>query len=299
MNIRFWGTRGSIPSPGPPTVHYGGNTSCVEVRLEDGTLIILDAGSGIRPLGATLGACDAVVLLSHYHWDHIQGFPFFNSAYIPTSSIRIFGPEFEGQGPEEYLSGQMMTPYFPAAPSQMHGVVGFHVTPFAPCEPFEIGTATIRVARLSHPSVTLGYRIEERGSTFVYISDNEVDIAPPDLLEGIIALAAGADVLIHDCQYTEGEYVMRRNFGHSTPRQAVRVAREAGARRLITFHHDPSHDDEQVEALAEEARALAGRIPVSVAAEGETISLRNNVIEGLLPRQSRSVEQSRLTASGQ
>jgi phosphoribosyl 1,2-cyclic phosphodiesterase len=297
MNIRFWGTRGSIPSPGPSTVRYGGNTSCVEVRLEDGTLIILDAGSGIRPLGATLGPCEAVLLLSHYHWDHIQGLPFFNSAYIPTSGIRIFGPEFEGQGPEEYLSGQMMTPYFPAAPSQMHGVLCFQTTP---PEPFELGSATIRVARLSHPSVTLGYRIEERGSTFVYISDNEVDIAPPELLEGIVELAAGADVLLHDCQYTEGEYVMRRNFGHSTPRQAVRVAREAGVHQLVTFHHDPSHSDEQVEALAEEGQALAGEIPVVIAAEGDTISLRDNVIEGLLPRRTRSVTaRSRLTASGE
>jgi ribonuclease BN (tRNA processing enzyme) len=236
------------------------------------------------------------VLLSHYHWDHIQGFPFFNSAYIPTSGIRIFGPEFEGEGPEEYLSGQMMTPYFPAAPSQMHGVSGFHITP---AEPFELGTATIRSARLSHPAVTLGYRIEERGSTFVYISDDEVDIAPPDLLQGIVELAAGADVLVHDCQYTEGEYAVRRNFGHSTPRQAVWVAREAGVRRLVTFHHDPSHSDEQVEALAEDAQAQAGRIAVAIAAEGEVISLRDNVIEGLLPRHGRSVGQSRLTASGE
>jgi phosphoribosyl 1,2-cyclic phosphodiesterase len=277
-------------------MRYGGNTSCVEVRLEDGTLIILDAGSGIRPLGATLGACDAILLLSHYHWDHIQGLPFFNSAYIPTSGVRIFGPEFEGQGPEEYLSGQMMTPYFPAAPSQMHGVSGFQVTP---TEPFELGTATIRVARLSHPSVTYGYRIEERGSTFVYVSDNEVDIAPPELFRGVVDLAADADVLIHDCQYTEGEYAMRRNFGHSTPRQAVRVAREAGARRLITFHHDPGHGDDQLEALAEEARALAGRMPVTIAAEGETMTLGGTVIERLVPRRSRGHGDSRLSASGQ
>src|SRR5579872_3887735 len=104
MNIRFWGVRGSIPSPGPATVRYGGNTSCVEVRLDDGTLIILDAGTGIRQLGATLGACRATLLLSHYHWDHIQGLPFFSSAFAADSAIDVLGPEFEGQGPEEYLS---------------------------------------------------------------------------------------------------------------------------------------------------------------------------------------------------
>jgi phosphoribosyl 1,2-cyclic phosphodiesterase len=289
MKIRFWGVRGSIPSPGPSTVRYGGNTSCVEIRLEDDTLIVLDAGSGIRPLGAALGATDAVVLLSHYHWDHIQGLPFFNTAYIPSSDVKIFGPEFEGQGPEEYLSGQMMTPYFPAAPSQMLGLCGFAITP--PNEPFTIGDAVVRAGRLSHPSVTYGYRIEEAGSTFVYISDNEVDIAPPDMLDGIVALAAGADVMLHDCQYTEGEYAARRNFGHSTPRQAVRVAREAEVRQLVTFHHDPTHSDEQVEALAEEARDLAGGIPISIATEGETIVLGSRIIEGRVPRRSRPADQ--------
>ncbi|HLJ68413.1 MAG TPA: MBL fold metallo-hydrolase [Chloroflexota bacterium] len=266
MKIRLWGTRGSIPSPGPSTIRYGGNTSCVEVRLSDGTLIILDAGSGIRPLGAALGACQATLLLSHYHWDHIQGLPFFGSAYLPESEIRVVGPEFEGEGPEEYLVGQMMTPYFPAAPSQLHGIASFETVPR---DVMRIGPAEVRVGRLSHPGVTFGYRIEEDGATLVYISDNEPDVASAGEIEGIMALARDADLLIHDCQYSEGEYVSCHRWGHSTPRQAVRIARGSGARRLMLFHHDPGHNDEQVEALAEEACRLAGTLEVVIAREGE------------------------------
>jgi phosphoribosyl 1,2-cyclic phosphodiesterase len=269
MDIRLWGTRGSIPSPGPSTVRYGGNTSCVEVRLHDGTLIILDAGTGIRPLGAFLGPCEGTLLLSHYHWDHIQGLPFFASAFSPESSLRVFGPEFNGNGPEEYLSEQMFTPFFPASPSQLQGIKSFAVTPE---EELTIGSATVRAVRLSHPGVTFGYRIEDRGSSFVYMSDDEVDEADPETLDGIVAAAAGADLLLHDCQYDETEYAARRGWGHSTPRQAVRVATAAGVRRLMLFHHDPSHSDEKVEALAEEARRFAP-CDIIIGREGATVSI--------------------------
>ena len=265
MRVRFWGTRGSIPSPGPSTQRYGGNTSCVEVRLQDGTLLIVDAGSGIRPLGVSLGSCRGTLLLSHYHWDHIQGMPFFGPAYSPASEIDVLGPHWEGEGPEEFLSRQMMTPYFPAAPSELVGVKSFGLTP---SEPFEIGEARISTTRLSHPGNTLGYRIEERGSVFVYMSDDEVDSASPEILEGIIALASGADVLLHDCQYAEREYPARRGWGHSTPRQAIRIASAAGVRSLVLFHHDPSHSDEDVEALAEEAHSLDSGLEIVIGREG-------------------------------
>ena len=260
MKIRFWGTRGSIPSPGPSTIRYGGNTSCVEVTLDDGTLIVLDAGSGIRALGKSLGAAHGTLLLTHYHWDHIQGFPFFDSVYIPGSKWRVLGPEFNGAGPNEYLSDQMISPYFPATMSQMSALSGFEIVPQLP---FHLGAAKITTTRLSHPSVTLGYRIEADDSVFVYISDNEVDVAPHDQLANILDLASDADILVHDCQYTEPEYAGKHGWGHSTPRQAVRVAREAGVRELVLFHHDPTHNDEQVEALAEEARRIALRASIS------------------------------------
>jgi phosphoribosyl 1,2-cyclic phosphodiesterase len=265
MEIRPWGTRGSIPSPGPSTARYGGNTSSVEVRLRDGTLIIIDAGSGIRPLGAALGPCSATLLLTHYHWDHIQGLPFFSSGYSPESSIKLFGPEFEGRSPAEVLCGQMVNPYFPAAMTELRGITSYKATPR---QPFQVGSATVRVARLCHPSVTFGYRIEDDDGVFVYMSDNEVDMAPPHLFADIVELASGADLLLHDCQYTESEYAPRRGWGHSTPRQAAHVAREAGVRRLMAFHHDPSHSDEQVEALAEETRELVGDIEVIIGREG-------------------------------
>lgn len=241
------------------------------MRLDDGSLIILDAGTGIRPLGNTLCAGKSTILLSHYHWDHIQGLPFFGPGYAPESEIQVFGPEFNGEGPEEFLSGQMMTPYFPAAPSQMRGIREFSLTPN---EPFRIGSAVISAARLSHPGTTLGYRIEEAGTSFVYMSDDEPDLASSGLFEGIIALAAGADVLLHDCQFTEGEYEARRGWGHSTPRQALKIASEAGAHCLVHFHHDPAHDDEQVEAMAEEARQMAGSVEIIIGRECAAIEPR-------------------------
>jgi phosphoribosyl 1,2-cyclic phosphodiesterase len=274
MEIRFWGTRGSTPSPGPSTVRYGGNTSCVEVRPGDGSIIILDAGTGIRQLGATLGPCQATLLLTHYHWDHVQGMPFFGPAYIPDSRIEVYGPESCGMGPNDLLDAQMSMPYFPAVPAQLAGVLSYAPTP---AEPFRIGSATVRAGRVCHPSVTFGYRIEDEGSTVVYISDDEVDDATPEQLRDIIALARDADVLVHDCQYTEGEYPSHRGWGHSTPRMAVRLAHQAGVRHLVLFHHDPSHSDEQVEALAAEARALAGDLPISIAREGETLAIGASV----------------------
>jgi phosphoribosyl 1,2-cyclic phosphodiesterase len=268
MKIRLWGTRGSIPAPGPSTARYGGNTSCVEVRLEDGSLIILDAGSGIRSLGATMDSCDGILLLSHYHWDHIQGAPFFAPAYSEKSNLRIIGPEFNGAGPQQLLCDQMLAPYFPAPASDWHGVRSFET--IHPGDGFSVGGAVIRTARLCHPSTTLAYRIEQDGQSLVYASDNEPGAAGPQLLSDLIELGRGADLLLHDCQYTESEYDCRRGWGHSTPAQAAGVANAAEVRKLITFHHDPSHGDEQVEALAEEAQAFSRGIEVFIAREGQT-----------------------------
>jgi phosphoribosyl 1,2-cyclic phosphodiesterase len=273
MNIRFWGVRGSIPSPGPETLKYGGNTSCMEVLLHDGTRVIVDAGSGIRPLGVALGPCDATLILSHYHWDHIQGMPFFGPSYLPDSSIQVLGPEVEQGDPVDLLSRQMLAPYFPAPASQWLGIVNSQCVYAG--EPFVVGSSTVRAAYMSHPGPTFGYRFEDHGQTLVYMSDNEVDNASPELLAGIIDLAAGADLLIHDCQYFESEYRLRRGWGHSTPRQVLRLAHEASVKSVVLFHHDPGHTDDQVEALAEEARQLAGSIAIMIGREGELIDIAN------------------------
>lgn len=277
MDIRPWGTRGSIPSPGPSTTRYGGNTSCVELRLRDGTLIIIDAGSGLRPLGATLGPCSATLLLTHYHWDHIQGLPFFFSAFSPQSAIRLYGPSFDGQPPDVLLAKQMSAPYFPAPPSELRGIKEFLVTPDGP---FAVGRATVRAVAVSHPGKTFAYRIEDEDGAFVYMSDDEVDLAPPHMFDAMVDLCRDADLLLHDCQYSELEYSTRKGWGHSTPRQVVRLANAANVRRLMLFHHDPSHADEQVEALADEARSLArDRYEVIIGCEGETLTLGSAVVE--------------------
>ncbi|GAC1320062.1 MAG: MBL fold metallo-hydrolase [Chloroflexota bacterium] len=233
-------------------------------------MIILDAGSGIRALGETFDAGDAVLLLSHYHWDHIQGYPFFAPLYADNCAITIFGPDFDGRGPYEYLAGQVVQPYFPAPSAQWQGVTRYSVTP---SEPFSVGAAIACATRLSHPGHTLGYRLDDGGASLVYISDNEVDCASPELLTSIVDFAAGADVLIHDCQYRESEYGMRRGWGHSTPRQAVHVAQRAGVKALYLFHHDPSHTDRDVETMAEEARGMAGNLEVNVAREGNVVTI--------------------------
>lgn len=266
MNIRLWGTRGSIPAPGPATARYGGNTSCVEVRLRDG-LLILDAGSGIRPFGAAQGTCNATLLLTHYHWDHIQGLPFCNSAYDAASSIHVIGPETNGEGPKEFLAGQMMTPYFPATPSQLRGLKRFDTIPHGT---FEVGSAIVTAGRVCHPGVTYGYRVQEDDISLVYISDNEVDLASPSLFADMVELAAGADLLIHDCQYTESEYQTKRGWGHSSPRQAARLATAAGVHTMMLFHHDPGHSDEQVEAIADEASHLCA-FPLVIGREGDVL----------------------------
>lgn len=265
MKVRVWGCRGSLPAPGPSTVRYGGNTSCVEVRLDDGGLIIVDAGTGIRALGCALGPCEATLLVSHYHWDHIQGLPFFAPAFDPHNLITLHGPIADGAGPQQLLGMQMSPPYFPAAPSQMCGIRSW--LPVSD-QPIAVGNATIRAVRLSHPGVTFGYRIQDDNVSVMYMSDNEPALASPELMARMVELASGADLLIHDCQYTEAEYAHRRGWGHATPGQVADFARHTRVHRLMLFHHDPGHSDAQVEDMAEEVRDLIGEIDVVIGAEG-------------------------------
>jgi ribonuclease BN (tRNA processing enzyme) len=212
-----------------------------------------------------------VLLLTHYHWDHIQGMPFFTPVYLPQSSIRVYGPEFNGEGPDELLTGQMLAPYFPAPASEWLGLESYHIV--IEGQEMAIGSARVCAGRLSHPGLTYGYRIEDQGAVFCYLSDNEPDVTTVEHVTSMVELVKGADLLVHDCQYNETEYLPRKGWGHSTPRQAVEIASRAGVQRLMTFHHDPAHSDEMVEALAEEVRELGGDFEVMIAREGEKISL--------------------------
>ncbi|MDZ4729890.1 MAG: response regulator [Xanthomonadales bacterium] len=289
MQVRFWGTRGSIATPGPATIHFGGNTACVEVTTSAGACFILDCGTGARALGAALVTnatkpIVATILLSHTHWDHIQGFPFFAPLFVPGNRITVCGPEGSGQSLREVLSGQMEFTYFPVEIAQLPATIifrelgeGIHL----------IDGVKIIAQYLNHPAMTLGYRIEADGAAVVYLCDHEP--FSPTLLhdsqefsgfESIVhegdrrhaQFMAGASLVIHDAQYTPEEYPSKKNWGHSTYEYAAEVAALAGVQQLILTHHDPIHDDSFVADIEKRARdyvrELGYEVDVCCAYEG-------------------------------
>ncbi len=262
MEITFWGVRGSYPVPGRATIRYGGQTSCVEVRTSSGSSLIVDAGTGLRALGQKL-AREGVqrrhhILLSHVHWDHIQGLPFFTPIYVSGNWIEVVsGPN--GTMPlEAALRRQMSAPFFPVDFEDVSRQVRAREPRVG--EPFAIGDVRVTMAKLNHPDPVYGYRLEHRGVSIVYATDTEhfacVDPA-------LARLASGADVLIYDAQYTPEEYPGKVGWGHSTWEAAVTLARTAGVRQLVLYHHDPRRSDDAVDVL--EARAQAA-FPGTVAA---------------------------------
>ncbi len=279
--IRFWGTRGSIATPGPSTVRYGGNTSCVEVRSARGTCIVLDCGTGARPLGShivesahgepTTGA----LLLGHTHWDHIQGLPFFAPLYGP-GQWDVYGPRGMNESLRQTLAAQMRYPYFPVTIDQLGGGISYHELVEGV---FEIDDVVVRTQYLNHPALTLAYRLECDGSAVCYVADHEPfdpalgaggDVRSNRDDDHHVAFLEGADVVIHDAQYTPEEYSGRVGWGHSTIEYAVDVCCAAGAAQTVLFHHDPSHDDDTVDRLLLEAQRRAGaRTTVSAATEGK------------------------------
>lgn len=280
MKIRFWGTRGSIPSPGADTVRYGGNTSCVEVRPDAGNgLIIIDAGSGIRKLGLELsqqsGPIDATLLLSHSHWDHIQGFPFFKPGFDPQNSFSIIGGAHRKL--ERILSNQMEWVYFPVAFDSMGAAMEFEELHGG--QTVFHGNVTIRTIETNHNIYCLGFRIEEGGKSVVYLSDNELALCsePEQTSFGdFVHFSRGTDLLIHDAQYTEEEYLSHTRWGHSTYTQAFQLAREAGVRRLAFFHHDPEATDEMLDERVRRFRAELSSgddLELLCATEGQEIVL--------------------------
>ncbi len=283
--ITFWGVRGSVPTPGPATVRYGGNTSCVEVRA-DGQIIVLDAGTGIRALGLELARefkgepIDMTLLITHTHWDHIQGFPFFLPAYQPKNTIRVLGYEGARKGLGSTLAGQMESPYFPIALQQMPGnVVIEELQGFS----FQLGPIHATASTVNHPGIAVGYRLATSGGSVAYLPDNEpfhesgsdqkqVDLQNQKLIDFI----ADADVLIIDSQYEAEEYRHHVGWGHGCVDDVVRLAILARVKRLYLFHHDPDHDDARIDAMLARARKQAhgSGTEVFAATEGETVTLK-------------------------
>ncbi len=264
MRARIWGCRGSLASPGPETVRYGGNTSCVELRLSDDRLLIIDAGTGIRGLGVSLGhepPAHIDLLLSHLHLDHIEGLGFFTPIWNKDREIRIWGPPSTTHTLRERLATYFSPPLFPVHIDKIPSKLVYQDVPEE--EEWELGTAVLRAQRVNHPGPTVGYRIEEGGKVLTYISDHEpamgIDLAAadPDWVSGY-SIAYGADVMFHDAQYTEDEYPQRVGWGHSSIAHTVTFGLITKVERLIMFHHDPLHTDAQLESMLVRAKELWG-----------------------------------------
>jgi phosphoribosyl 1,2-cyclic phosphodiesterase len=263
MLIRIWGSRGSLATPGVETLRYGGNTSCVEIECDDGTRIILDAGTGIRALGRRLadsggGAGPIHLCLTHLHIDHIEGIGFFAPLFNPENEVHIWGPRSSVRSLDERLARYLSAPLFPVELADFPATFVFHDVED---EPWEIGSARLNAAPISHPGATLGYRIESNGTSMAYLPDHEpavgVDLAglTSDWISGF-ALAEGVNVLIHDAQYTDGEYLGHVGWGHSSVSQALAFATITRVDQLLLFHHDPLHTDDVLDEHQATAREL-------------------------------------------
>lgn len=281
MRVTLFGTRGSVAAPGADTTRYGGNTSTVEVRENDGTVLVLDSGTGIRRLGTQIrpdtGRID--ILLTHLHMDHIQGLGFFAPLYNPGIDVHIWGPASSTQSLAARLSRYLAPPLFPVHLRDLACVTCHNV----PRSPFEIGPFRVQTSLVCHPGPTVGYRIEADGGTIVYLPDHEPALAlrddrwlEPEWISGY-DLAAGADLLIHDAQYTDDEYEHCIGWGHSTYHHAFEFAAQVGAKELVTFHHDPSHDDETLDRLLDNAkRQFKPACRVSAGIEGAVFEVGSN-----------------------
>jgi phosphoribosyl 1,2-cyclic phosphodiesterase len=291
MKVKFWGVRGSIASPGPKTVRYGGNTTCIEIRTDNNELIILDAGTGIFPLSQTLLAelpVTANVLITHSHWDHIQGLPFFIPNFIPGNTLRLHGcfDPVSGKGIEQVMAVQLQYSYFPVREAEMKARIEY-VT-LMPDQPVQIGSATVTPCLLNHPVIDFGYRIECNGKSVFFTGDHEppYNIYEPgdeaydeyqvfieEKEQSIQDAIRGVDVYIADSSYTDAEYPAKKGWGHGTFSSSIASAHGAGAKLLFCTHHEPTRSDDALEAAFAEAlstnAALTKGMDIRLAREGD------------------------------
>ncbi len=280
LKLRFWGTRGSIPSPGPETVKYGGNTTCVELLLNDGTLILFDAGTGIRNFGTEYlksnGNHHINLFLTHSHWDHIQGFPFFKPAYQDNVKIDIYGCPPTYNKLRDILTNQMESRFFPVNFDELKSQIEF--------KPINegshpIGSATFSFIQNNHPGTAYGFKVTENNRHMVFITDNE--LFPPKerttSWKEFVAFCRHVDILVHDAQYVDSELTKNSGFGHSSYEQAVNLALEAEVKQLVFFHHNPSRTDEEIDnivsVMRQKLNEQGSNMKVSAAREGQVIEI--------------------------
>lgn len=257
MRLRFWGVRGSTPTPQPENLRYGGNTSCLEFRSDAGSLLIVDCGSGVRMLGNALmkefagrPIC-ANILITHFHWDHIQGLPFFTPLYDERNQFHIYSYRPHKVSLEETLGGQMSNPYFPVDMTAMRAKRSY--TEVA-TEALQLDDFHVQPARINHPQGCLCFRIENNGKSIVFATDNEP--GNPECDRTLREICRGADILIYDSQYDPSQLVQeKKGWGHSAWEEGVKICRESGVQQLILFHHDPDRDDRAIDVLQERAQA--------------------------------------------
>jgi phosphoribosyl 1,2-cyclic phosphodiesterase len=308
VKVRFWGVRGSYPVPGPETNRYGGNTSCVEVRVsddKDSPRIIIDAGTGLRKLGKEMmqgefaeGRGAAHLLVSHTHWDHIQGLPFFAPVYQKGNKFFVYARQRDDTHLRAVFASQTESEYFPVPFDKAQAEVAFRE--LVEGARFEIGPVKVACARLNHPYVAIGYRLDYEGHSVAYVTDtapftdilieNEFIATPPQpgdplkpddasklkaMRDGVVRLCEGADVVIYDTQFTPEEYRSKPHWGHSCPEDAIEIARSAGAKTVVLFHHAPERTDDQIDALLAQHRANTPDLQLVAAAEGMELTLSN------------------------
>lgn len=275
MQITFYGVRGSTPCAGESTRRYGGNTACVVISSDGADPILLDLGTGLRYFGESQPPerpLRAHALVTHLHWDHVQGLPFCRPLLCAGASLTVHGPAHDGVGFDEGFDALMRPPFFPVTRAQLPGDIVLHtMRPGV----HEVAGAKVTAMEVPHTDTTLGYRIERDGWSVAYVSDHQQPADGRSVAPAVLDLCEGVDVLIHDAQYTPDEFALKSDWGHCTVEYAVHVASVAGVGRLVLFHHDPSHDDDTLDRLLDEARGLpvADGVEIISAHEGLVVSL--------------------------
>lgn len=277
MDLTFYGVRGSCPCPSMENMRYGGNTACVALTSRGESPIVFDLGTGLRAFGATQpldGTFTGTALVTHIHWDHVQGLPFFAPADRPGACLDVYGPRSDEGALADMFDEFMRPPFFPVRVGELRGKYRFHEVDK---DDFTIGSARVMVRPVPHVGPTVGYRVtDSRGRSVTYISDHQAPLDLETVSDSVLELAASTDVLVHDSQYTRAEFSEKSHWGHCTVEYAVRVAARAEVGRLVLFHHDPSHGDSCMDGLLQMARSESARIggPEVVAAyEGLTVTV--------------------------